>query len=93
MNFNLKQNEMKKQFFMAVASVLIFAAVFTNIKLNQDNDHLNLTLSDIAVMAKADTESSDPCPGWDGSSYCQWVQDEGMCLIKKHCGISCPGGC
>lgn len=64
-----------------------------NIKLNQDHVELNLTLSDIAVMAKADTESSDPCPGWDGSSYCQWDPSSYDCRDLTKCGISCPGGC
>jgi hypothetical protein len=83
---------MKAKIKILIVSCMIATAAITGLNLAQDSNSMAVTLADIAVMAKADGENG-PCPGWDGSSYCQWDDDYANCVDQAECNSSCPGGC
>ena len=83
---------MKTKFKFLFVTCVIAAVAITGFNFVQNGSIIDVSLADIATMAKAAGEN-DPCPGWDGSAYCQWDDEYSDCVNQEDCNSSCPGGC
>ena len=79
---------MKTKIKILIVSFVMAAAAVTGFNMAQNSNNIDVSLADIAVMAKAGSESN-PCPGWDGSAYCQYDPDLKDCAELEECGSSC----
>ena len=84
---------MKTKIKILIVSCVIAAAAVTGFNMAHNSNNMDVSLADIAVMARAG-EEWNKCPGWDGhTAYCQFNWTVMECIWASYCESSCPGGC
>jgi hypothetical protein len=85
---------MKTKIKILIVSCVIAVSAVKGFNMAQNINNLDVSLADIAVMARADGEQWDPCPGLPPNTYfCQFDWRFMDCIWSSNCNPSCPGGC
>ena len=88
------QFKMKSKIKILIVSCVIAAAAVTGFNMAQNSNNMDVSLADIAVMARADGEQWDPCPGLPPNTYyCQWNWNVMDCIWSSNCESMCLDGC
>jgi len=64
---------MKTKIKILIVSCMIATAAITGFNFAQNGSNIDVSLADIAVMAKADPESGGSCMSWGYKSWGHWL--------------------